>query len=422
MAHIGPGIGREIFPLQAAADQAADNAVEHGKHRYAQNHPRESKQAAEQQNGEQHPERGQSGGVSQDLGSQNIAVKLLQDEHKDHKVQAFQRIHQQNQERRRDGANEGAKEGNDIGDANDGGDQRRIRELKQIAAHQRDHADDQRVQQLAIDEAAEDPVSIPGLLYDQVPCSGLQHAVNDFLTLRRQQVLSCQQINGHDQGDQQILGQQEYRDDQCRDVGHNAGQIGQDGVLEPPYCGGDRLQIRQNGFLQPVFQRDGSGVVHRHNHGADIRIILQEAHQPHLYGVYIVRNRIDQSHNAQIQLGDHHGQQQINRKHSAQHTQNNGQDVQFLRILKLFQLSLSGHMHEEFADIPMYRQKKKRQDHANGDRPQDPGHLPKESGDHICMVQRKEQQKRSGDHAKGRHANSQVGSILLIFQSITPLG
>ena len=46
--------------------------------RHAQHHAHKAEEAAEQQDGEQHPEGGQPRGVPQDLGAQDIAVKLLE--------------------------------------------------------------------------------------------------------------------------------------------------------------------------------------------------------------------------------------------------------------------------------------------------------------------------------------------------------
>ena len=51
------------------SDQAAEDAVDHGEHGHAQHHARKAEQAAEEQDGEQHPEGCQPRGVPQDLGA-----------------------------------------------------------------------------------------------------------------------------------------------------------------------------------------------------------------------------------------------------------------------------------------------------------------------------------------------------------------
>lgn len=64
---------------QAKQHQLFYYVVDHGKQRHAYDHAHKTPQAAKQQNGKQHPEAGESGGVAQDLGSDHIAVQLLED-------------------------------------------------------------------------------------------------------------------------------------------------------------------------------------------------------------------------------------------------------------------------------------------------------------------------------------------------------
>ena len=80
MAHVILGFQGQGTFFQAVPHQAADRTVEHGEHRHAQNHTGKPKQSSKEQNGKQHPEGSQSGGITQDFGTQNVAVKLLQNE------------------------------------------------------------------------------------------------------------------------------------------------------------------------------------------------------------------------------------------------------------------------------------------------------------------------------------------------------
>ena len=148
--------------------QAADYAVNHGEDGHAQHHAGKPKQSSEQEDGEQHPEGGQPGGVPQDLGPQNVAVELLEGQDKDGEVDRLKRIDQENQQSAGNGSDEGAKEGDDVGHAHHDGNQGRIRELENVAAHQADYSNNQRIQQLPVDKAAHDPVGVPGFPDNQV--------------------------------------------------------------------------------------------------------------------------------------------------------------------------------------------------------------------------------------------------------------
>ena len=72
------GINRQVLLPQTAVNQTADDAVNDGEERNAQHHAGKAKQAAEEDDGEQYPEGRKAGAFAQDLGSQNVAVKLLQ--------------------------------------------------------------------------------------------------------------------------------------------------------------------------------------------------------------------------------------------------------------------------------------------------------------------------------------------------------
>ena len=72
--------------FQQMIDLLGQHAVQHGKQRHADHHAREAHHAAEQQNGEHDPEARQSGGVAEDFRSEDIAVKLLQQQHKNDEI------------------------------------------------------------------------------------------------------------------------------------------------------------------------------------------------------------------------------------------------------------------------------------------------------------------------------------------------
>ena len=90
------------------------------------------------------------------MGSEDIAVKLLQAKDEDHKVQALPGVDEQNQQRRRHQANDRAEERDDIRYADDCRNQHRVRQLEDQHPKIAENTDDQRVNELADDKAAED--------------------------------------------------------------------------------------------------------------------------------------------------------------------------------------------------------------------------------------------------------------------------
>lgn len=98
--------------------------------------------------------------VAQDQRTDHIAVQLLERQHKEGEIHRLDGRIQQNQKDAGDGAQEGAEEGDHIGDAHDHRDQRRVGELEEAAADKAEDPDDEGVQQLAPDKAGEDAVHL----------------------------------------------------------------------------------------------------------------------------------------------------------------------------------------------------------------------------------------------------------------------
>ena len=88
-----------IVAAQAVDDQLFDHVVDDGKERHTNDHAHKAPQAAEQQDGEQHPEAGQTRGVAQDLGSDDVAVQLLQDQDEEDEPEGLDGILDQDEHR-----------------------------------------------------------------------------------------------------------------------------------------------------------------------------------------------------------------------------------------------------------------------------------------------------------------------------------
>lgn len=118
--------GQLLMALQAVDDQLFDDIVDNGEQRHTHDHTHKTPQAAKQQDGEQYPEAGQTRGVAQDLGADDVAVDLLQNDDEHDEDQALLGAHQQDQERAGRSTQERPEEGDHVGDAHHHAYQRRI--------------------------------------------------------------------------------------------------------------------------------------------------------------------------------------------------------------------------------------------------------------------------------------------------------
>ena len=87
-----------------------DIAVEYRKYRHTESHTREPKQTAADQYRYQYPEASDPYCVANDLRTDDIAVELLYHDDDDHKIECVYRVFEQQDEHRRDGADERSEE------------------------------------------------------------------------------------------------------------------------------------------------------------------------------------------------------------------------------------------------------------------------------------------------------------------------
>ena len=80
---------------------------EGGEQRHADEHAHQPEEVAAHHDGEQHPQRGDADGLAQDLGADEVAVQLLDEEDEHREDQRLDGVHQQQDEDAGDGADEG---------------------------------------------------------------------------------------------------------------------------------------------------------------------------------------------------------------------------------------------------------------------------------------------------------------------------
>ena len=230
-------VGGDHFQLfvafQAVEDQFLDDVIDDGKERHADDHAHKAPQAAEQQDGEEHPEARKAGGVAEDLGSDDVAVHLLQDQHKEDEPERLDGILDQDEQGGRNGADEGTEEGNDIRHTDDDGDEQGTGKLEDQTGDVAQHADDRGIQDLAVEEAAEHLIGVADLVQKEVGPAALDKAVEDQLALLAELLPAGQQIDRDDQADDKVLqeGHEAHHADGC--TAQDALHGGENGLLHP---------------------------------------------------------------------------------------------------------------------------------------------------------------------------------------------
>ncbi len=297
---IGP-CGR-CFPLarKRQIDRIRNEHVDHREHRHTQQHPRKAEDARRQRDGDQHPEARNADRIAQNLWADDVAVQLLQTDHKNDKVERLQGIYQQNQKRTGHRADDGAKERNDIGHTDDRRNQRRIRQPENQHTDIADHADNGRVNDLADDKAIEDFIGFAAKIEQMIDRFRPEHGHQYLFGLCLEQILRPEDIDRGDQTDQQIGQPLDNRDDR--------GRNGRD----------DLLHIGQKTGFDVVFQIIINLIQRRIHISADGGVVGQNAVNPAFNAAVVILGAVDDADDAFIQLRQQHGEERIDderRKH-----------------------------------------------------------------------------------------------------------
>ena len=154
---------------------------------------------------EYHPERHKYGRVSQNLGSDDISVDLLQNKDKYQKIKPLHRILQYNKNNKgRDRPDKRSEKRNDICHADDHREQHCIRHFHNGKNNIRQHANNRGIQQFSGDKAAEDLIALAHRLDHKVGTSRFQNRINNFLRLTRKCLFAREHIDRDDHTDQYI--------------------------------------------------------------------------------------------------------------------------------------------------------------------------------------------------------------------------
>ena len=220
--------GGEVFPQEAAFQQEGTEGGEAGQDGHAEEHAGDAEKAPAHQDRHDDPETGEPRLIPQDLGADDVAVHLLQRQHEKGEVQGLQGAVQQDEEDAGDGPQEGAEEGDHIGDAHDDADKGGIGEVQQRAADEADKADDEGVQDLSPDEAGEDLIHPPHRPEDPrgVPVGG--EGIDGPAGVGGAAFLGGKEVDGDNDAHDQVHEEAQGGDDAAGDRRHKRLGVGKD--------------------------------------------------------------------------------------------------------------------------------------------------------------------------------------------------
>ena len=180
------------FPNQRVDDREGGNA---------DNHADRAEEGAEDGDREHHPEGGKSGRVSEDLGADDVAVDLLENDDKDGEHDRRARIEDQQQKNRRDRTDKRPEVGDDVGNADDDADQHRIGPLEDRHDEKAENADNGGIDDLSDDEAAENIVTGVGDVQQLVHQLFRKDRVAQLFHMRVEKFLAREKIDRNDKAD-----------------------------------------------------------------------------------------------------------------------------------------------------------------------------------------------------------------------------
>ena len=244
-----------FFLFKPAVQKLNHQIINQCANRGSDDHAQKTENAAKQQQRKNDPEFVDANIASHDPRTDNIAVHLLQNQNKNQEIQTLQRIHQQNQKCGGNRSQKRTEERNNIGDADNDGNQQGIRHIHQGHAHKADHADDQGIQNLAMDKAAENPVSLlQGISHMLIGFVGEQR-FSHLLGLPFHQLLIPQDIDRNDNTHDKVDNKPDHVHHAAGNAAHDIGDILGKVVLHPGLKSG---REPADDFIDGVFQLHGS--------------------------------------------------------------------------------------------------------------------------------------------------------------------
>ena len=221
--------------LQFFVDEFGDNGINHCHQRNTEDHAGQAEEAAENNDGDQNPQSIKAGCVAKDLRTDNVSVKLLDNDNNQNEPYGFRRIGDKDDKRTGDCADEGTENRDDVRDADDDTQKRVIRHAENRKYDKAEEGNDGRIQNFTDDEARKGSVRIASQIDDVEIGASVKERVEDFFALCRKLFFGCKEIDCQENTDQQILHLNDdfsgvvknERNDFCKQRREAADHIGQ---------------------------------------------------------------------------------------------------------------------------------------------------------------------------------------------------
>ena len=205
----GSRFGRRVLRGNAFIAEFLHQGINHRKGRDPQHHAGNAHQVAAHRQGQQHPHPANADGTAHHTGIDHIALKLLQNNEEDDKNQRLHWVDKQNEQRRRNGTEVSAQNGNDTGGAHQHADEQRIGH----PAHKKPHdgkpdetqaPQNARLDELAGNKPAECPVDLADDVLDPLPDAVLEEGTQQMMVDVVQVLLIRQNVDGENKSQKAI--------------------------------------------------------------------------------------------------------------------------------------------------------------------------------------------------------------------------
>ena len=247
-----------IFFVIFAVDIFCAEHFDGGENRYPDKHTQRPHDSTAYYNGKDDPQRAYIQRVPQNLGPQEVAVKLLQSKDEQTDPDAVDGADEQCDDDCGNAPQEWPEIRNHVGNADDQTQYQNQRRFDESQTNERQNADDQRVQGFAYDEALKDIVDTAAVVKNTVCCFFRSQSINDFPQLAQKvffvkEHIKCNE-DRHDQIEYETSHGEDVADEGCQHFGNSIG------ILKESKFSAACLQVFRN--TQNRCQQSVDDVVH----------------------------------------------------------------------------------------------------------------------------------------------------------------
>ncbi len=307
-------------PSELAVNKVGNEGINENKHGNAEKHTCEAEKTGTYNDGEHDPEAVDTDNVAENLGSQEVAVKLLQQNNKHGKDQRFHGRHHENNHNRGNCADERSEERNNIGYADYNRDEHRVRHSKNCAANVANNTYDRAVKNSAGNKSVEDAVYKANAHQNLFSCLHGEDAVNKLLHICAEGFAVIENIYGCNHTDDDVVYTLQHGN-------HTAG-----------YIAHETSQLRNYSF-NPAENGFGYISYGYTEGGCNFRVVRKEFFYPRIDGVNIVAAVEHYALKACYNLRSNQPDKRRNKRNQSQHGKEHRETSMGVFMLELLALS-----------------------------------------------------------------------------------